>query len=123
MMRRLIAMLAAAAAGLPAYGAEGFELSLRSRGQAATAAPAAVQHRDAPFRTGRDPLPLILLAAELESRGPRGACENVTTDLCYDLTDRRVVYRRARAYMPKIEGLQAESVSLKRDRIIFKYSF
>jgi hypothetical protein len=30
---------------------------------------------------------------------------------------------RAREYMPRIQGLTAESVSVRRDRVIFKYSF
>jgi len=37
--------------------------------------------------------------------------------------DGRVVYRPARQFMPQFDGLRAASVSLRRDRIVFKYSF
>ncbi len=121
-MRRVCVLLAIAGLGLPARAAEGVELSLKSRSQAAEAS-AATKLADAPFKAARDRLPQMLLREELESRGPRASCETATTDLCYDLAGGRVVYRRAREYMPRIEGLRAESVSVKRDRIIFKYSF
>ena len=121
-MRRLLAIAIVASLGLPALAAEGVELSLRSR-SLASASAATAKASDAPFRAVRDPLPEMILAEELERRGPRGSCETATTDLCYDLRDGRVVYRRARAYMPKFDGLTAESVSVRRDRIVFKYSF
>lgn len=121
-MRRLIAIAIVASLGLPALAAEGVEMSLRSRSLAAASA-ASAKNADAPFRAGRDPLPEMILTEELERRGPRGNCETSTTDLCYDLRDGRVVYRRAREYMPRIDGLTAESISVRRDRVIFKYSF
>ena len=123
-MRRLLAIAVVASLGLPALGAEGVDLHSRSIASAsASAATSAKSAAMAPFRAGRDPLPEMLLAEELERRGPRGSCETATTDLCYDLRDGRVVYRKARAYMPRIDGLTAESISVRRDRIIFKYSF
>jgi hypothetical protein len=54
---------------------------------------------------------------------PRGACEANGSDLCYDLGDRRIVYRAARRYMPEVGGLTAESISLRRDGVRLKYSF
>lgn len=122
-MRRLIAIAIVASLGLPALAAESVDSSLRSRSLAAASA-ASAKHAEAPFlRAGRDPLPEMLLTEELARRGPRGSCETSTTDLCYDLRDGRVVYRRAREYMPRIDGLTAESISVRRDRVIFKYSF
>jgi hypothetical protein len=56
-------------------------------------------------------------------RGPRAACEHSGSDLCYDLADRRIVYRPARRYMPQLDGLTAESVSLRRDGVRLRYSF
>jgi hypothetical protein len=122
-MRRTLAIAMIASLGLPALAAEGVELSLSSRNLVAAPAAPAAARMQAPFRAARDPMPEILLREELASRGPRGACETATGDLCYDLREGRVVYRRAREYMPRIDGLTAESVSLRRDRIIFKYSF
>ena len=119
MRRTLVTILAALA--LPAMAAEGAELMMSSRDLAGVAGIPAARAK-APFRS-RDPMPELLLREELASRGPRGACETATTDLCYDLRDGRIVYRRAREYMPRIDGLTAESISLRRDRIIFKYSF
>jgi len=55
--------------------------------------------------------------------GWRNACGSSATDLCYDRAERRIVYRPAREYMPKFDGLTAENVSLRRNGIHFKYSF
>ena len=120
-MRRLLAIAIVASLGLPVTAAEGVELSLSSRGLAAPVATKKLM--EAPFRAGRDPLPEMILTEELARRGPRGSCETATTDLCYDMRDGRVVYRRARDYMPRINGLTPENVSVRRDRIVFKYSF
>jgi hypothetical protein len=65
----------------------------------------------------------MLLREEQAQRGPRGACEAAASDLCYDLSEGRVVYRPVRRLMPAIEGLRAESLSLRHNRIVFKYSF
>lgn len=122
-MRRSIAVSALTAlVALAAQANDGVELSLRSRTLAAAAVIPAKQ-ADAPFQTGRDPLPELMLREEQERRGPSGACEISTTVLCYDLADRRVNFRAARQYMPKIDGLRAESVSLRHNRLILKYSF
>lgn len=119
-MRRLLAIAIIASLGLPALAAEGVELRARS----IASAPTAAKSTEAPvLRAGRDPLPEILLTEELARRGPRGNCESATTDLCYDARDGKVVYRRAREYMPRIEGLTAESIAVRRDRVTFKYSF
>ena len=123
-MRRIrLCALVAASLAAPVLAAEGVELSLQSR---SAAAAASVPHKsaDAPFRAGRDPLPEILLREELDKRGgPRGSCEVSASDLCYDMRDGKVVYRRAREYMPGIQGLRAESISVKRSGVTFKYSF
>ena len=54
---------------------------------------------------------------------PRGACENNGSNLCYDVDSRRVVYRPVRKYMPTVDGLTPENISVKRDGIVLKYSF
>jgi len=125
-MRRsiLIVTLLASVAGLPAGANEGVELSAKAKSLAvATAVPPAKQ-AEAPFaRGGRDPMPELMMREEQERRGPSGSCEATASSLCYDLADRRIVYRQARAYMPQFDGLRAESVSLRHDKVIFKYSF
>ena len=54
---------------------------------------------------------------------PRGACENNGGNLCYDVDSRRVVYRPIRKYMPAVDGLTPENISVKRNGIVLKYSF
>jgi hypothetical protein len=123
-MRRSIVMFALLAPlALPAVGNEGVELSAKARTLAVAAAVPPAKQVEAPFRAGRDPLPELLMREEQERRGPAGACEATATSLCYDLADGRVVYRPARQYMPKIDGMRAESISLRRDKLVFKYSF
>jgi hypothetical protein len=100
------------------------ELSLQSRSQAAASSSAAtIKHADAPFKASRDPMPEIALHEEQEAHGPKGSCETTRTDFCYDLRDGKIVYRRAREYMPKIGGLTAESIGVRRSGVTFKYSF
>jgi len=125
-MRRsiLIVTLVASLAGLPAGANEGVELSAKTKSLAIANAVPPAKQAEAPFtRGGRDPMPELMLREEQERRGPAASCESTATSLCYDLADRRIVYRQARQYMPKFDGLRAESVSLRHDRIVLKYSF
>ena len=55
--------------------------------------------------------------------GWRNTCGSSAADLCYDRAERRIVYRPAREYMPRFDGLTAENVSLRRNGIQVKYSF
>ena len=119
-MRGPLVMIALLATAFPAAANEGVELSARARGQVAASV---AKSAEAPFRSARDPMPELLLREEQERRLPSGACEYNATSLCYDLADRRVVYRPARKYMPQFDGLRAESVSLRHDKIVLKYSF
>lgn len=94
------------------------ELSAKAR----TAAVAALRLDDPTFTAGRDlPAQLPLLGGQ-ELRERAGGCERPAV-LCYDGAGKRLVYGPARAYMPKFDGLTAESVALRHDRIVFKYTF
>lgn len=120
-MYRIVATAVFASLAFAVQAADGVELSQKAK---ALAAGSVAPKSDAPFTAGRDPLPQLLLAEEQESRGASGVgCEFTARDVCYDLTAGRVVYRGARTYMPTIEGLTPESVSLRHNRVIFKYSF
>jgi hypothetical protein len=119
-MRHSIAAFALLALALTAEANDGNEVSLRNRALASAVTP---KHADAPFAQGRDPMPQLLMAEERESRSVRGTCEGSVKDVCYDLADGRVVYRGARAYMPKLTGLTPEAVSLRHNRVVVKYSF
>ena len=120
-MRRSIVTAILATLAFAAQAHDGAELSLRTKALASAAGVS--KQAEAPFAYGRDPLPQLLLLEELDQPGARTGCEASAKDLCYDLAERRVVYRAARAYMPKVDGLTAESVSLRQHRIVFKYSF
>lgn len=122
-MRRSIVITAIfASLAFPALANDGVELSLKSKALASAGA-SSPKHGVAPFTSARDPLPELMLLEEQEQSAPSGACEFTAKDLCYDLADKRVVYRPARQYMPRFEGLTAENVSLRHNRIVFKYTF
>lgn len=121
MRNRLSLPFALLLAAFPAGASDGLELAAKSKSMAGTGAPA--RNAAAPFVASHDPLAGIFLREEQERRGPRGTCEAAATDLCYELTAGRVTYRGARQYMPKLDGLSAESVSVRRDAVVLRYSF
>jgi hypothetical protein len=120
MKNRLPILLLALGAAFSASASDGMDLAAKSKAMAAAAsvlsAPASTQ--------GRDPLPELLLRAESDRQGFNGGCAgDGPTDVCYDLREKRMVYRGARAYMPRIEGLTAENISLRHDGFVLRYSF
>jgi len=129
-----------ASLGLAAHAGEGPEFAPKAQAATAAAAissaaavssapalaPPAAAPRNllAPFTAVRNPLPDLAPAhEETKVRGPHGACESPTVDVCYDLSEGRVVFRPARRYMPKLGELQPDSVSLRPNRITFRYTF
>ena len=52
----------------------------------------------------------------------RSSCSG-SSSLCYDPYSGRIVYKPARAFMPDIPGLTPHNISVKRDRIVFRYTF
>ena len=120
-MRHAIAVATALAGlALPAQAQESFDFLMKSKSMASL--PLVSEHVPGAAKSPAA-LPSQILRDELASRGPRASCETTTRDLCFDMNDRRVVYRPVRAYMPQFQGLRAESMSLKREGIILKYSF
>lgn len=126
--------------GLSAHAGEGIDFAPKAQAVASAAAvssaavssapalapPAAAPHNAlAPFTAARNPLPDLSPAREetKHARGPHGACESPTVDVCYDLTEGRIVFRPARRYMPKLGELEPDSVSLRPNRITFRYTF
>ncbi len=51
---------------------------------------------------------------------PRTRCRLA---LCYQGADGQLAIREARQYMPAVEGLTAEGISLRSRRVTFRYSF
>jgi hypothetical protein len=123
-MFRSIAFTAILSLALAAQANDALEPSLRTKAMVSAASGGVVtKHADAPFTVGRDPLPQLIRLDEQDRQGPRAACDTSSKDLCYDLADARIVYRPARNYMPSVQGLTPESVSLRRNRLVLKYSF
>jgi len=71
----------------------------------------------------RESVPFQVEHALDDARVAHSACERSAHDVCYDAAEGRIVYRAARGYMPRLGELTPESVSLRRNRIVFKYSF
>jgi hypothetical protein len=118
-MSRIALLLAMSVAGAAqAFAAEGrVELELKPK----SALAATPLHASAPFISPATE-PVLQLGAHPESRPERSrsACE-ADQALCYDAG--HIVFKPARRFMPEIPGLKGESVSLKRDRFILRYSF
>jgi hypothetical protein len=106
-------------AGTSTAAEDAHPLTLRSKSAIATAVP----HRSAPYvqpigEPERDPL---FTPRDSRQEQSRSSCEG--RDLCYDQGSGRIVYKPARQFMPGLPGLTAENISLKRDKIVFKYTF
>ena len=137
LMRRLISLPVILSLAFAAQANDTGEISLRSKALASAStaalsaaptfsapAPSSPRHSEALPSSGRDPLPQLLLADELDGRVPaRTACQTTARDFCYDLAQRRIVYRAAREYMPSVAGLSPEGVSVRRNRVVLTYSF
>ncbi|HET9652854.1 MAG TPA: hypothetical protein VFP36_11710 [Usitatibacter sp.] len=106
--------------GLPAQAA-GEEGDLSSRSKALAARAHEAPHAAAPFTHAQDPLEFFPFAAANEAPGHITACADRA--MCYDARLGNFVYRGARGYMPRIQGLTAEGVGLRHDRLILRYSF
>lgn len=120
-MRHAIAVATALAGlALPAQAQESFDFLTRSKSMASL--PLVSEHVPGAAKNPAA-LPSQILRDELASRSPRASCETSKSDLCFDMNDRKIVYRPARAYMPQFQGLRAESMSIKREGIVLKYSF
>jgi len=118
-MKRVAGVLGLATA---LCGGPGFALEIDPQArQKAVAASVASAPAVAPAPT-HNPLPDLPNGVDLNARGALGDCANATT-LCYDSRERRLVYRPTRNWMPEITGLRAEHISVRRDSVVFKYSF
>jgi hypothetical protein len=122
-MKLLILALAAAAVAAPKVAAATVEtkpLQLKPKAAIVAAAP----HGSAPFvePVAMEP-DLDLVPRRDERQGESRSSCNSDRALCYDPGSGRIVYKPARQFMPDIPGLQRENISVKRDRIVLRYSF
>ena len=52
----------------------------------------------------------------------RSSC-NADRDLCYDANSGHIVFKPARQFMPDLPGMTPENISVKKDRVVLRYSF
>ena len=115
-----MALVAAAPVGEAAETTQPQPLLLRPKAALATSTP---RHYDAPFVFPSDDADLELIPRRDERlEESRSSCAGERS-LCYDPHSRRIVYKPARAFMPDIPGMTPENISVRRDRIVFRYSF
>jgi hypothetical protein len=124
-----LALLALAFALAAAPGVEASEQGvaappLKLRSKAAVAEVLAPRSSSAPFREPVQGPELELMPPANDPRVEHKAwtCTGESS-LCYDPDSRRIIYKPARGLMPDIPGLRRENISVRRDRITFKYSF
>ena len=80
-------------------------------------------HNSAPFVVpGSEPELDLLPRRDQRLEQSRSSCSGARS-LCYDPGSGRIVYKPARMLMPDIPGMQRENISVKRDRIVLRYSF
>jgi hypothetical protein len=81
-------------------------------------------HSNAPFAMpiGGEPELALIPRGDLRQEQSRSSCSSDSA-LCYDVASGRIVYKPARNFMPDLPGFRRENISVKRDRIVFRYSF
>ena len=115
----LAAVIAAAPVVVPAADARP-ALELKPK----AALMAAVPHGSPPF-VAAAPEPELHLAAtqrDMPQAQSRSSC-TADRDLCYDADSGHIVFKPVRQFMPGLPGMTPENISVKRDRIVFRYSF
>ncbi|HLX23155.1 MAG TPA: hypothetical protein VKR38_07405 [Usitatibacter sp.] len=124
-MRRSMLITTLTALSLGAAANDGVELRTKALASAGASSVSATNYvKPESNAYGRDPISAIVQSEATPGwSGPSATCSANASAVCYDALDGRIVYRGAREYMPKMDGFQPESVSLRRNGIIFKYSF
>jgi hypothetical protein len=116
----LVAMSAVTPAASVGPAAEPPALVLRSK---AAIRPMPSPRAAAPFAIQTETLDLdIPKPVDPRLAASPSSC-NGDRALCYDAGSGRIVYKPARSLMPSLPGLTAENLSVKRDRIVLRYSF
>lgn len=100
---------------------EAHALDLRPKAALAAASPVPA-HASAPF-TNPGPQSELDFTPAPEQRHMANSSCGMDRPICYDMTSGHIVFKPARALMPEIPGLTPENISVKRDRIIFRYTF
>ena len=126
-MRRTMLLTALAGLALSAMANDGVELSMKTKALAAAGTGVFVSpakpSSSAPFTYAHDPMPQLALLDEQEKTVAQSACDSSVKTVCYDLGQQRLVYRGGREYMPSVQGMKAESLSFRHNRVVVSYSF
>jgi hypothetical protein len=99
------------------------EADLSSRSHASAAKSVEPAPGIAPFAGRMDPAQVFTLRSPAPAIERAVPCADGLTSVCYDTRDRGVVYRGARDFMPRLQGLTPDGVALRRDRLILRYTF
>ena len=125
---KLLAMAIAMTASVPTNGEAAEapqQLQLRPKNGivALVSQPASPAAKEAPFANpASQPDLAVIVHSDVGQSQRKPGCTKEAS-LCYEADTGRIVFKPARQFMPDIPGLQRENISLKRDRIIFRYSF
>ena len=123
-MKPVLVLVTAFALGASsrALANDGTPLQLKLPKSALTQSSLAAQS-NAPFNTplGEPDLGLVQ-RHDLKPEQSRSSCASANA-LCYDAAENRIVFKPARNYMPDLPGLTRENITVKRDRIVFRYSW
>ncbi|HEX4331890.1 MAG TPA: hypothetical protein VH040_07115 [Usitatibacter sp.] len=100
---------------------EAHALELKPKAALAAASPVPA-HTEAPF-TMPGPQAEVDFTPVPEVRHMSNSSCGLDRPVCYDMNSGHIVFKPARALMPEIPGLTRENISIKRDRVIFRYTF
>jgi hypothetical protein len=117
-----LAMTAALIAFAAAAPRAAHALELAPKAALAAASSVAAPHTAAPF-TAPSPQAEIDFSPTPEVRHMSNSSCGLDREICYDMNSGHIVFKPARALMPDIPGLTRENISIKRDRVIFRYTF
>lgn len=125
-MRRSTLTTTLIALSLGAAANDGVEL--RTKALASASANASVSAtafvKPESMTYARDPVAtLVHMEATPGASGPSASCTGTASVVCYDAAGGRIVYRGAREYMPKVDGFSPDSVSIRHNAVVFKYTF
>ena len=122
-MKLAIAAVSLAVLSVPHAAAnEARALELKPKAALAAASSPVASHVAAPF-TATGPQEVDFTPDPEQPRRMANSSCGLDRPVCYDMTSGHIVFKPARALMPEIPGLTRENISVKRDRVIFRYTF
>lgn len=104
-----------------AVAADGLDLSMHGKAATARAESAEPIARGAMPTVSADALVVRPAHGERDFALAQSGCRPV--EFCSGMTEGRLLYRGARRYMPSFDGMAAEGISLRHDRLVLRYSF